>query len=317
MYARTNQPPCPTRLVAAAWSCRAAGLAACWLPVCGCLTPGTRLGPLDRAAAEAAHPILTLDPNAVWTDAYNRLVALGPDAIAYLMRQPAMTRLAVPDDLDVLLHTSLVRLLADPTSGPPRLSATSLETTLGLLHFDLKVRGDRLGAVVLPPDARPRAWHEFYPAEFNHVLAGRIDLEADRRALGAWWRQRQASSAPATARRLQPHARELWHILARRYADWWGYQPEQGVVLCAVGPPRTTLLEFPTADYNLVRAACIWLGSSHDDDVQRRLIELIGSASSILSHNARFALSFSPDERIRALLRRYEQAAPRNPPDGR
>ena len=67
----------------------------------GCQTPGVRPSREDRREtssskvadiAAAARPLLTLDPHAVWTDHFNRLVAQGPAAIAWLMEQPEIGR---------------------------------------------------------------------------------------------------------------------------------------------------------------------------------------------------------------------------------
>lgn len=281
----------------------------------GCQTPPARPSPAGPRApsssrvgdiAAAARPLLTLDPDAVWTDHFNRLVAQGPAAIAWLMEQPAMIRTAAPDDLRVLLHTSLIRLLADPASGPPALSATCFETTLGLLHFDLKAGGRRLGTVVWTEESPPRAWHDLYPADFDHAAAAAIDLEADRRALRDWWQaQPRRGASIAVAPRLEPRAAYLWRILSRRLADRWDYQPELRAALCAAGPRGPALVELSTRDYNLVRAACVWLGSRGEAEVQRQLIELVACPLPTVAHNARFALGYSPDERIRAVVKRY------------
>lgn len=276
----------------------------------GCLSPGYPLTPRQQAIEVAARPILTLDPDAVWTECYNRLVELGPDSIDYLVRQPAIACPTAPDDLSALLHTSLLRLLAAPAGAPP-LSANCLETTLDVLHFDLKVNGRSIGTVVLSERIPPHAWHELYPADFDHRLAARIDLEADRRALRAWWlAHRDRYHDLASAHRLRPRPEPLWRLLARREADHWQYQPEPRTVLCAGPQAGPTLLHIPTYDYNLVRAACIWLGSSTEPAVQERLIELVDSPSPVVAHNARFALRYAPDERIRALLRRFETRGP-------
>lgn len=283
------------------------GLVACagvLLFIAGCLAPGSALSPSEREIAGAARAILTLDPNAVWTEQFNRLVGSGPASIDYLMRQPALTRPAAPDDLRVLLHTSLVRLLADPATAPPHLSASCLETSLGLLHFDLKVQGHALGTVVVTDPADVSAWHELYPAEFDHARAAQIDVEADRQAVCEWWRTRGA--AGGVARRLEPQTAHLWRILERRFADTWEYQPEPRTILCATGQPGGTLLAIPTVDYNIVRAACIWLGRSADAAVERRLIESVGSPSPVVAHNARFALRFSRNPQIRAALERFD-----------
>jgi len=273
----------------------------------GCQIAPLRAPVYDEVAA-AARPLLTLDPHAFWCDAYNRLVEIGPASVAYLMQQPAMTRRAAPDDLNVLLHTSLIRLLAHPASDPPRLSATCFETTLDLLHFAPQADGRRLGTVVMPDHWPPRSWLDLFPADFDHAAAGTVDLEADRLALQLWWQRNQdRSDGLVTTRRLNPRPAHLWHVLSRRCADRWEYLPEPQAVLCAsgAGPPASGLLEMPTYDYNLVRAACIYLGSSDSAEVRRELVELVGSPLPTVSHNARFALRYSRDERIRALLERY------------
>jgi len=304
--AKTTRQTCSRLLVFA--------LAVCCLALApllvGCLAPGRAITPADRAVAEAARPILTVDADAVWTDAYNRLVELGPDSIAFLMRQPAMTRRAAPDDLAVLLHTSLVRLLAEPTTGPPRLSATCLETTLGVLYFDLKVHGARIGTIVLTEGPLPRAWHDLYPADFSHRRAARIDLEADRLALREWWLGLGGNQSRAvTARDLKPLPARLWRLLSRRYADRWEYMPEQRAVLCSTAARGPAMLEVPTRDYNLVRAVCICLGSSPDPAVQRHLIKLVGSPVPVVAHNACFALMYSPEKSIREVIERYGKQA--------
>ncbi len=286
------------------------GLVACagvLLFIAGCLAPGSALSSREREIAGAAQAILTLDPNAVWTEQFNHLVSYGPASIAYLVRQPALTRPAAPDDLRALLHTSLVRLLADPATAPPHLSASCLETSLGLLHFDLKVQGQGLGTIVITDPAEVSAWHALYPADFDHARAAQIDVEADRQALCEWWRTRGA--AGGAARRLEPQTAHLWRVLERRYADTWEYQPEPRTILCATGQPGGTLLAIPTVDYNIVRAACIWLGTSADAAVERRLIESVGSPSPVVAQNARFALRFSRNPQIRAVLERFDAQA--------
>jgi hypothetical protein len=266
----------------------------------GCLAPGSGSTARDRLIAAAARPLLTLDPNATWTTAYNELVAFGPASIAYLMCQPALTQPAPPDDLGVLLHTSLVRLLADPATRPPHLSATCFETTHGLVYFDLKASRRSLGTARLDADALPRDWPGLYPGAFNHAAAAQIDVEADRRALCQWW-QAQRGSVP-TARPLTPTVARLWPLLARRRADRWEDQPETGGVLCSSPPRSAALFDLPTCDYNLVRAACIWLGQSADAGVVEQLIDLVGSPHPNVAYNARFALRYSRDPRIRAAV---------------
>jgi len=273
----------------------------------GCVAPGTLLTPTERAAAAAAKPILEMDPDTNWTACFNELVELGPASVSYLARCPLMRRRAAPDDLGVALHTSLLRLLADPATAP-RLSANCLETTLDLLHFDLKVRGHRLGRACLAADRPPPAWHELYPASFDHQVAAQIDVEADRQAMRRWWLAHvgQPSSLVRT-RPLRPRAEHLWSLLSRRYADRWTYQPLPEPILCAGQGRGAEMLESATADYNLVRTACIWLGSSQDAAIQNRLIDLVGSPLPVVAHNSRFALKHSRDKRVRETLLEFEQ----------
>ena len=227
------------------------------------------------------------------------------------MQRPEMTRPAAPDDLGVLIHTSLIRILAGPQSGAPRLSATCFETTLDLLYFDLKVDGAPLGTVVIPPETIPRTWPDLYPASFDHQRAAQIDLEADRQALRQWWlARRDVPETLVTNRRLQPRPKQLWRLLGRRYADRWFYQPELRAVLCSLSPKEPTLLNLPTADYNLARAACIWLGVCPSAEVEAHLIELLAAPSLVVAHNARFALSHSRNEQIQSVLQRYPLPEP-------
>jgi hypothetical protein len=255
-----------------------------------------------------------MEPEANWTACFNRLVELGPASVSYLARQPLMHRRAAPDDLRLALHVSLLRLLAEPSTAP-RLSMSCLETTLDVLHFDLKVRGRRLGTLHVADGRLPRAWHDLYPADFDHAAAADIDLEADRRAICRWWRAHAAQpSTLVTTRRLSPRPERLWRLLSRRYADRWTYQPEPGVILCGRQDHGPEMIRLVTCDYNLVRAACIWLGSSSNPAIQERLIELVGSSSPLVAHNARFALRYCPDQRVRATLRRFGDSRP--PSDG-
>jgi hypothetical protein len=285
----------------------------------GCVTPA---GPDERralAVAAAARPLLEMHPDANWTTCYNRLVEVGPASVDFLVSRPIMHRPAAPDDLRVMLHTSLLRLLAHPAAAP-RLSVTCFETTLDVLHFDPKIRGRRLGEVCLPTARVPAAWHDLYPADFDHGLAGEIDPEADRRAVLRWWEaHRDEPALLFTPRRLRPRAAYLWAVLPRRYADVWTYELQPDVFLCALPPTGTALLRGPTYDYNVVRAACIWLASSDAPGVQHELIELIAHPSSIVAYNARFALQHSSDPRIREVLERYNEpvlpAAPTIPYD--
>jgi hypothetical protein len=77
-------------------------------------------------------------------------------------------------------------------------------------------------------------------------------------------------------------------------------------VLCGEPPRAPALFDLPTWDYNLVRATCIWLGTQRDATIEARLVELVASPDTTLAHNALFALRYSRNERIRAVLKRYE-----------
>ncbi len=265
---------------------------------------GCQIGPpaLEIRAARAAAPLLELDPDACWTEQFNALVELGPSAVDYLVHRPEMRATAAPDDLRVLVTCSLVRLLSRPGRGP-RLSASALETGFDLLHFDLKVDGQPLG----PPlvcGRPPRRWHELYPAAFNHALAARIDVEGDRRRVCEWWvTARDSSAETLLGRPLRPMTDNLFRVLSRRAADVWTYPFEDDVVRCSSGPPE--LLALSSQDYNLVRAACIWLGSRPDEAVRGRLIDVLAGPSPAAAYNARFALMYCADARIRELARRY------------
>lgn len=272
----------------------------------GCL-PGT---PLTREIEAHARPILSLDPQANWTAHFNHLVELAPASLAYLVEDERLQRPAAPDDLDLLLRMSLVRLLAGPAK--PALTMTCLETTLSVLHFDPRVGGQRLGEVVIFEGVRPRAWHEVFPVEFKHELAAAIDLEADRRAIRAWWAQRPMAGRGG-ARPLTPNPDWLWPLLERRRADMWLFEPVLEARHCADGG-GSLLKGVATVDYNLVRAACIWLGQSTDEGIEARLIELVGSRSDIVAYNARFALRHSPDERLRRVIEQHERAPRRRTP---
>ena len=263
-----------------------------------------------RAAAE---PLLTLDPEANWTACCNRLLELGPDSLAYLAAQPAMQHRAAPDDLSVALHTSLMRLLARPHMVP-RLSIHCYETTLNVIHFEPKVRGRSLGSVVMLNPHPPRSLFDLYLADFDHGAAARVDVETDRQAMLTWWNQSSAD-AQALLRQApwQPKADYLWPLLARRPADRWLYTPVDGVLLCAEPPADAALLNLEAYDYNITRAAAIWLGSSHNEEVVRALIELLSHASPTLAHNVVFALRHSPDRQIRDAIEGFDQA-PRSAP---
>jgi hypothetical protein len=270
----------------------------------GCTGPDPRLS-REARIADAARPLLTLDPDAVWTEHFNLLVAEGPAAIDWLMRQPALAEPAHPDSLQVMLHTSLVRLLAHPAHAPD-LSAAAFETTLGVLHFDPRVFGEPLGPVLIADRQAPARWTDLYPTQFDQLRGGAVALEADRRILQTWWQLHRHDPMATLGRPLEPQTDRLWPLLARRYADGWHYQPEAGVVLVS-GPPREpVLLQLTTYDYNLTRAACIWLGSRDEQAVAGRLIELVGHPARMVAYNARLALSYSPDERVRELIAEFD-----------
>jgi hypothetical protein len=284
--------------------------------VAGCAAPGLSRAGRQSDAAAAARPLVELWPDANWTDCYNRLIELGPASVDYLIARPSMRRAAAPDALRVMLHTSLLRLLADPATAP-RLSVNCYETTLDVLHFNPKVRGRALGTVRMPREHAPVAWHDLYPVDFDQALAGEIDVEADRRTMLSWWRARRAEPATAFARRrLHPRNEHLWPVLSRRYADVWTYEARPGVFLCSWPPGRAALLRGVTYDYNLVRAASIWLGMSELPDARDKLIELVAHPSDVVAHNARFALRHSGDPRIREVLERYKQPDAGSPPAG-
>lgn len=285
----------------------------------GCLAPSRPLTALERRIAEAADPILTLDPNANWTACFNELVKHGPDAVTFLCTRPAIQATASPDDLNVLMHLSLVRLLANPATRP-RLSVCALETRFDLLYLDIKVRGESLGPIAITAPLRPRTWTGLYPTRFDHQRAAEVNLEADRRALRAWFLRHAGSPAMlAGVRPLRPQCEELWEALRERRADVWEYGLDAGedsLLVCDHGAarglrrPRAALLALPAHEYNLPRAVCIWLGSRPDWTIQERLISLVASPTEVVAHNARFALRFSPDPRIRAIIERDDSPPP-------
>ena len=266
--------------------------------------PERHWGSIERNA----QLLLNLEPNANWTLCFNELVKYGPDSVEYLLSRPEMNRRAAPDDLRAMLTTSLLRLLADSRTAP-RLSVNCYETTLDLLYFQPKVLGRPLGEVRIPTKRIPSVWHDLYPVDFNHLLAQAIDVESDRRIMKLWWRARDGDFARYCADRLlQPSEDYLWDVLSRRYADVWTYDVRPAVFLCGHTPANTTLMRGSSFDYNLVRAACVWLGSSENSDVSGRLISLVGHPSDVVSYNARFALRFQRDPRIRAVIERYNNA---------
>jgi hypothetical protein len=300
--------------------------AICGLLAAGCAShrPSNLTVPRSTDAIDLAlRPLLSLDPDANWTPIYNQLIPsaeLAADRIAGSVAD----RTYAPDDLALILRLSLWHLLAADAAAP-RLSVHAYETTLDLLHFDLKVHGKPLGTPLQPPGAIPARWHDLYPGEIDQSLAERIDAEADRKAMLSWWRGSRGSTR---ARVLTPDPQRLLEVLGRRRADEWSYEAvrrsavvwfEQNPdckggafqpaadVASRFGPP---LLRLETADYNLVRAACVWLGCSSDPAILDALIERVGHASLIVSHNARLALKWSREPRIRELLERYNSRRP-------
>ncbi|MFH1747056.1 MAG: hypothetical protein ABIG44_08425 [Planctomycetota bacterium] len=276
------------------------------LPLAACTAGRPPLTPLERAIDEAARPILEMDPDAVWTAGYNRLVELAPASIAYLAEHPVMQRPAAPDDLRVMLHISLLRLLIHPAARP-QVSVNCLETALDILHFNIKVQGREIGPRCWGRPTMPDFWHELFPAEFDHQLAGMIDAESDRRTMQLWWQIHRGGSIPTVRHGLRPQPEHLWHVLSRRYADYWSYQPTPRAVRCGIPPGDQALSRRRTCDYNLVRAVCIWLGSSKRSEIRQRLIALVGSPIPVLMHNAMLALRYSADPRIRELIDEYNE----------
>ncbi len=279
----------------------------------GCASAVRTLSPRQRQIEQALRPLLALDPDANWTVAFNGLLPLGPDVLDVLAGHAVMRRVAAPDDLRVMVHTSLMRALVG-VPGAPRLSVSCYETTLDVLHFDIKVGGRPLGEIHQRSRHPPAAWHELYPAGFDHALAARIDVEADRLAMMRWWEAHRAEADAIIMRSpLRPRVANLWPLLGRRCADAWGYDPLPAAVLCSDVPLEAALFRERTYDYNLVRAACIWLVTCAAPEVERGLIDRVASDSPIVAHNARFALRRSPDPRIREVIRRHEDRAPAPP----
>ena len=272
----------------------------------GCAATDAAGASLWRQAEAAARPVLDMAPEANWTACYNRLLELGPTSVDYLLARPEMRRRAAPDDLRAALCSSLLRLLAEPTRAPS-ISMNCYETTLEVLHFHPKVFGRSIGPVCIPPPRMPTSWTDLYPFQFDHVLAGAVDVEADRRIMLYWWRaHRGEGRAYMAKRRLEPKPEHLWPVLSRRPADRWGYEMTSPVMLCGQTPGSAALFRGETWDYNLVRAVCIWLGGSETPGVEERLIDLVGDASDVISSNAVFALKFSQNPRIQKLLQSYK-----------
>ncbi|GMU82900.1 MAG: hypothetical protein AMXMBFR47_27710 [Planctomycetota bacterium] len=306
----------------------------------GCAASQSSAGwPAELVAA--AEPLLALDPDTDWTESYNRLLSFGAASVDYVVSRPAMVERQAPDSLDALAATSLAQLLIG--RGAPPLSGTCFETSYDLLHFDVKSRGTPLGEARISPGARPRSWPALYPGRFDHTAAVRIDVDGDRQRLREWWlERRERGEAEAAGRRLSPSVGGALELLGRRYVDRWGYAPDRsvlrqvaweggkvgrwegseaggapgdeasvawlpGVRSSGAQPAQDTpamILE-PTEDYNLVRAACLWLAGR--PDAEERLIERVASLSEIVAHNARFALLHSPNPSIRAAVERYNR----------
>lgn len=295
-------------------------LVLCAVLVCasGCAGTGSRAVPWPSELVAAATPLLTLDPDADWTESYNRLLAFGAQGVDYVMSRPEMAERQAPDSLDALAATSLAQLLIG--RGAPPLSGTCFETSYDLLHFDVKSRGTPLGEARISPGVRPRTWPALYPGRFDHTTAGRIDVDGDRQRLREWWLgRRQRGEAEAAGRRLSPSVDRALELLGRRYVDRWGYAPDRSVLrqvaweggkvgtwqgVRGAQDAPAMILE-PTEDYNVVRAACLWL--AHRPDAEERLIERVASLSEIVAHNARFALLHSPNPSIRAAVERYNR----------
>lgn len=319
------------------------------LSLAGCAATSAR-GVWPRGLVDAATPLLALDPDANWTECYNRLLTFGGAGVDYVVSRPAMTDRCPPDSLETLAATSLAQLVIG--RGAPPLSGTCFETSYDLLHFDVKSHGTPVGEVRIMLGRPPRSWLALYPGRFDQEAAGRIDIDGDRRRIREWWlAQRGRGEARVAGRRLAPSVARALALLGRRYADRWGYAPDRGVIQ-RVGwiaepadgkverwegekidwassvpafphshphtfpPPHfpTRLADDapamffePTADYNLVRAACLWLADQ--PDAEALLIERVGSHSEIVAHNARFALAHSRDPGIRAAVGRYNRSS--------
>lgn len=264
--------------------------------------------PVDRRSdpvAQSADLILAMAPDADWTEHYNRLAAAPGVALQHILTRPAMVNPPCADALDTLLCTSLAALLSQEAE-PPQLTLYAFETSSDLLHLAPKVAGRELGEICVEPGRPPLRWQDLYRGRFDRAAAARVDLEADRTAMLSWWRsQNRVWEAQVwVTRPLRPQPDRLFRLLSRRHADLWVYQPDFGAAQLVSDPPDAGLFSVSTVDYNLVRAAGIQLGSSADLDVTERLVRLMGDGSPVVAHNARFALGFHPNARIRAAVRR-------------
>lgn len=287
------------------WATKAVLLA---LLVAGGCAPEHRAGAIHDPVVVAAAPLLGLDPDADWTASYNRLIALGPKSVAWLAEDLRRQATNDSDDLRLLLSTSLLHLIAYPARRPG-LSVQAFETRDGVLFFEPKVAGRSIGHVHMLRPMAPRRWQDLYPADFNHRLAAAVDLAGDREAMLAWYALMQAQEAPlATTLPLSPMLDRLWPALGAAPADRWSYVPATGQIRrVAWSPQAAPLFEVTTYDYNFVRAACIQLGQATDPAIQAALIDCLASPVPVVAHNARFALTFSPDPAVQRVLRRYQR----------
>lgn len=192
--------------------------------------------------------------------------------------------------------------------------ASALDISLDLLHFDVKVGGHPLGELALLTPAIPRSCFDLYPGEIDSDLAAELDVDADRIVLlKAWESQQTALRGPGQP--LRPQARWLFPLLGRRYADRWQYELSEKATLISWPAPASQgvppMLVGESYDYNLVRAACVWLGAVNETATSTSLIEMVGAPSLVAAHNARFALRHSPNAGIRALIEKYERTPPR------
>lgn len=291
-------------------------VAACVLSCGGCVG-SVRPGAALPRSGDPLDTILRMDPSANWTSCYNALASQRVAALESLFLRPELNRRCAPDDLPVLLATSLARLLLAPDVRVAT-RATALDVSLDLLHFDIKIDGRPLGELALLTPATPRSCLDLYPAEIDSGLASELNVDADRAAVLAAWRSAW-SSLSRSAPPLRPQSTWLMAVLGRRYADRWRYDWVEKATLVSWtaqapggAPP---LLICASYDYNLVRAACVWLGDRGDAADSATLIELVASPATVIAHNARFALQHSPNPRIRGLIEKYHRTKPSSPPD--
>lgn len=278
----------------------------------GCTTVQRSVGSQERIA-DAARALLSLDPEADWTAAYNVLVEIGDPAVVYLANEPRYRAAQCGADLEVLLRNSLIKALLGIGHGP-KLTLRAFEISLDVFHLDPNVRGRRLGEIHYKhPCAND--WTALYPARFDHAVARHVDVLRDRDALRAWIELRVARRERLTrATTLQPRSEALFGVLSRAPADRWRFAPERQALSVAdveepkrlpgwPVPPSAALIDTPTDTYHLIRAACIQLARSRSPEVLERLIGSLGSSNPTLSYNASFALRRSFDRAIRERMR--------------